>query len=172
GQSRLALPDSPTPVAIPGVTSAVAVSSLVDHACATLTDGTATCWGANGAADFGPGQLGNGTTAEQESPVKVLGISSATSVAAGGGHSCAVLADHTVRCWGQGKDGQLGAVLASGSSGRPPLDGVLGTLAAGSHQVCVRATDAAGNTSAGTACATLTVLDKTGPTVTAPVVKL
>jgi len=85
------------------------------HACALLDDGTVRCWGNNN-----DGQLGDGMIASPDecspggqvycSPVQVAvsGIDTATAVAVGGTHSCAVLADHTVRCWGSNSSGQLG----------------------------------------------------------------
>jgi alpha-tubulin suppressor-like RCC1 family protein len=53
------------------------------------------CWGYNG-----NGQLGDGTTDDIWTPVKVDGITTATSISLGG-HSCAVLTDSTVLCWGE-----------------------------------------------------------------------
>ena len=41
-------------------------------------------------------------------PVQVSGINTATSIEAGDEHTCAVLADGTVWCWGRNDDGQLG----------------------------------------------------------------
>ena len=41
-------------------------------------------------------------------PVAVSGITDALSVSAGGFHSCALLADKTVKCWGGNWYGQLG----------------------------------------------------------------
>jgi len=52
-------------------------------------------------------------TSTQYTPVSVSGISTATSVSAGGLHTCAVLSGGTVKCWGSGLYGQLGY---SGSS--------------------------------------------------------
>jgi alpha-tubulin suppressor-like RCC1 family protein len=46
-------------------------------------------------------------------PIAVLGISSATGVAAGGYNTCATLADGTVQCWGLNDNGELG----NGSTG-------------------------------------------------------
>ena len=65
------------------------------------------------------GQLGDGGTIEpfdmSPTPVPVTGILNATSIAAGtyttfgfGGHTCARLADATLRCWGSNYFGQLG----------------------------------------------------------------
>lgn len=66
-------------------------------------DGTVSCWGGNA-----QGQLGNNSTTQSLTPVAVSGISTATSVATGEYHSCALLSDGTVSCWGSNVRGQLG----------------------------------------------------------------
>jgi alpha-tubulin suppressor-like RCC1 family protein len=115
------------------------------HACAALDDGTINCWGANDAW-----QLGDGTTADHNEPVPVLGITDARSVVAGGRHTCALLGDTTVRCWGAGDEGQLGngvttaqavAVTVSNADGTAPLAGVT-ALAAGDAFTCALMQDA------------------------------
>jgi alpha-tubulin suppressor-like RCC1 family protein len=115
------------------------------HACAVLDDGTISCWGANDA-----GQLGDGTTADHNQPVPVLGITDARSVAAGGRHACALLKDTTVRCWGAGDEGQLGngttttqaaTATVGNANGTAPLEGVT-ALAAGDAFTCALMQDA------------------------------
>ena len=94
-----------TPVAVAGVAGAAAVSGGGFHTCARFSDGTLECWGRNDS-----GQLGDPatTTFSSATPVRVTGITSATSVAAGGFHTCALFGDGSVRCWGQNDYGQLG----------------------------------------------------------------
>ena len=74
------------------------------HGCVVLDSGQISCWGAG--AD---GRLGNGETSNQASPVltKTLGPS-VSSISAGGDHSCALLGNGSVACWGRGAEGQLG----------------------------------------------------------------
>jgi alpha-tubulin suppressor-like RCC1 family protein len=104
--------NSPLPVQVTGITNAVAVSGGSSHTCAVLSDGTMSCWGNNFY-----GQLGNGTSTGPETcnsqpcsttPVPVTGLTNAVAVSAGVRHICAVLADGTVACWGQGIYGELG----------------------------------------------------------------
>jgi len=87
---------------------AVAVGS--GHACVLLDNHQVKCWGANGV-----GQLGLGTPASASAfvgnlPDVDLGTgSSAVSIALGSSHSCALLNDGRVKCWGHGElDGRLG----------------------------------------------------------------
>jgi alpha-tubulin suppressor-like RCC1 family protein len=83
------------------------------HACALLDDGSVKCWGVN---TFG--QLGLGdreTRGDQPSemgdalPALDLGAGrSALAVAAGKSHSCVLLDDQSVKCWGLNVSWQLG----------------------------------------------------------------
>jgi alpha-tubulin suppressor-like RCC1 family protein len=58
----------------------------------------------------------------------------AIAIAAGGGHACAVIDDHTVRCWGQNASGELGSGAIDGGRvipGQTPIPvGVLGLTGA------------------------------------------
>lgn len=79
------------------------------HTCVLLETGKVRCWG-RGAQ----GQLGYGNTnsiGDNEMPftagdVDVGGV--VTQLVAGGDHTCALLNDGKVRCWGSGEFGQLG----------------------------------------------------------------
>jgi alpha-tubulin suppressor-like RCC1 family protein len=99
-----------------GLDSATAVEAGNAHACALRMDGSVWCWGAN---DLG--QLGAATLPMTErSSAAPSGITmGATQIAIGGKHSCALLDDMTVRCWGSNSSGQLGggsAVMPSSIS--------------------------------------------------------
>ena len=112
---------SATPVAVHGITNAVGVAAGGAHVCALLDDGTVKCWGSN--AD---GMLGNSNVSEASgarTPVRVLGLGHAVAIAAGGEHTCALLADGTTRCWGANAFGQLGNGSHVVSSTAPVLVG-------------------------------------------------
>ncbi|MDQ6774774.1 MAG: hypothetical protein M3071_00835, partial [Actinomycetota bacterium] len=94
----------------PGRT-AVAISAGNYHTCALLDDGSVRCWGFGGNGRLGYGSTGNvGDTQAPGSvgPVDFGSGQTALAVSAGGAHTCAVLHDGSVRCWGFGFDGQLG----------------------------------------------------------------
>ena len=93
--------------------TATAVTIGNEHMCALLDDGSVKCWGRN---DFGtlglgdrewrgdePGEMGDAL------PTVDLGTGrTATAVAAGRYHTCALLDDGTVKCWGDNGEGELG----------------------------------------------------------------
>ncbi|HRI72488.1 MAG TPA: DUF1566 domain-containing protein, partial [Polyangium sp.] len=66
-------------------------------------NGSVWAWGINVS-----GQLGDGTTTNRHTPVRVSGLSGATAVAGGNGHSLALKSDGTVFAWGTNDAGQLG----------------------------------------------------------------
>ena len=99
------------PVGVP-LTTATAITAGYAHTCALLDNGTVRCWGAGNA-----GQLGQDSTANLgDGPFEMAALAAvnlgagrtATAVTAGEGHTCALLDDGTVRCWGAGGAGQLG----------------------------------------------------------------
>jgi len=73
------------------------------HTCALTSSGDAYCWGTG---SFG--RLGNGSTAEQLTPVAVAGSRKFVSISAGSSHTCALTADGKAYCWGNGGNGRLG----------------------------------------------------------------
>jgi alpha-tubulin suppressor-like RCC1 family protein len=106
---------APTALARPVVSLAAGVS----HTCALLDDGTVTCFGRNNSGQVGPNP---GTTEEEvRSPVAVTGLPG-RPVALGAGstaqHTCAVLEDGAVACWGRNHAGQLGNGVTSVDDGR------------------------------------------------------
>ena len=89
---------------LPFCVEAISVALGWGHSCALLTDGRVMCWGNNMY-----GQLGDGTITHHSSPVEVSGLPfPSISIALGDYHTCAVLADYKVMCWGYNGQGQLG----------------------------------------------------------------
>lgn len=90
---------------IPNVTRIAAGDS---HTCGVLQDGSVRCWGENIS-----GQLGNADRADFASIAPVQDASGAPlfdveQITAGGFHTCVILKDRSVWCWGNGQQGQLG----------------------------------------------------------------
>ncbi|MEI7744952.1 MAG: hypothetical protein WCK58_14535, partial [Chloroflexota bacterium] len=151
------------PVAVSGITAA-AVAAGAAHTCALVASGSVTCWGLN---DIG--QLGDGTAITRSVPAEVSGITTGTTLAAGGDRGCVVLVNGTIRCWGSNAGGGAGDGTSLVSVQPAGVTGI-GALGAstpddGTHQVCVRASNAAGATSNDTTCASLLV--NLGPPVAA-----
>ena len=80
---------------------AVQMNAGKNHTCALMDDGSARCWGAG---DLG--QLGDGTPLDRNTPVAVLGedqtLEGISRLSSGEDHTCALMEDGTVRCWGSG----------------------------------------------------------------------
>lgn len=88
-----------------GLDSGVAALALgADHSCALTQQGAVLCWGANYA-----GQLGDGSGQDRLVPTAVSGLAAGVlAIGAGQRHTCAVLSDGGIRCWGFNFAGQLG----------------------------------------------------------------
>jgi len=113
------VPCAPTPVAVRGIVDATAVTAGNDHTCALLATRAVDCWGYNFSAELGVGTSSGphfctGGQWCSTTPVAVIGIASATAIIAGGDHTCALLAGGSVDCWGYNSFGQLGDGISSG----------------------------------------------------------
>ena len=147
-----------TPFLIQGFSSVEGISGGGDHTCAisvVATTGTGTstatstkevsCWGKNTS-----GQLGTGSIADATIPtVSLLNLPptvTPTKISAGDKHTCSLLSDGTVRCWGFNKSGQLGdgfltdsftpRVVQDPIAGPPSLVGATDVSVGGGH-TCV-----------------------------------
>jgi hypothetical protein len=134
---------------IPGP-DALAVGGM--HTCALLPDRTARCWGWNiqgqlGSSDYvgggaaGPAPGGLLDAVRSATPVRVTGLASAVAIAAGVYHSCALVANGTVKCWGSNGVGQFGDGSAGDFSLSPTaaagLERAVALAAGGAHTCAV-----------------------------------
>jgi alpha-tubulin suppressor-like RCC1 family protein len=136
--------DRSTPTLVPGLTDVVQVATGGSHTCALRADGTVRCWGSNFA-----GVLGDGTTTDRLAPVTVLPVSGSGAlggviqITAGGSHTCALISNGTVRCWGiatlngGGSTENLFRPVVVPGVGSAPLSGVSQMSAGGSHTCAV-----------------------------------
>jgi len=93
--------------------TAIAISAGGYHTCALLDNKSVKCWGINDNGRLGQGDTNHRGDASGEMgdnlPTVDLGTGrTATSIIAGNGHSCAVLDNKSVKCWGYNGDGRLG----------------------------------------------------------------
>jgi len=106
------------------------------HTCAILEDDVLKCWG-----DNEDGQLGDGSNkSKSKSPVKVDVDGNIKEVALGKFHSCALLEDNTLKCWGDNKDSQLGDGTETKKSNTPVsvnVGGEIKQFAVGRSHSCV-----------------------------------
>ena len=100
----------------------VQVDAGAFHTCALSIKGRAYCWG------YGAyGQLGHGLNTSLDYAVLILrsenrpdkNLTSITQISAGDSHTCTLLANGKVKCWGQGNLGQLGNELTETQSPYP-----------------------------------------------------
>jgi len=99
----------PVPVGRPGgwVNKTVSISLGGSHACELLSDGIVQCWGANYPA--GASTPSGSASYTKSEPAPVLGLArDAIQVSSGGSHSCAILDNGSVQCWGYNYYGELG----------------------------------------------------------------
>ena len=98
--------------------TAKAVSAGDAHSCAILDNNTVKCWGGNGNGRLGYGDTDDRGDAAGEMGDALSAVSlgtgrTAISISAGAGHTCALLDNSTVKCWGRGLAGRLGVGTSS-----------------------------------------------------------
>jgi hypothetical protein len=104
-----------------------------------MPDTTVRCWGRNGR-----GQVGNGNAnSPQPLPVPVSGLSNVASLSLGVYHSCALMADRSLKCWGQNDQGQMGDPSLAFSSVPTPVPGIANvtSVSTGYLHTCVALAD-------------------------------
>ncbi len=142
---------SSVPVDVVGLGANVAGIAIgSEHSCAIMLARTVKCWGRNPFGELGDGQA---CGLECHVPTDVcqdqactLPLSGVESVAAGGYHTCAVIAaTGGVRCWGNNEYGQLAAattqICSTNDCSTTPLDATglqsgVTAITAGGYSTC------------------------------------
>jgi alpha-tubulin suppressor-like RCC1 family protein len=124
------------PVAVSNLTNAVAVAAGGYHTCILLVGGSVQCWGRNT-----EGQVGDASGADPISaptPIRTFATVPGVAIAAGGYHSCELMSDATVMCWGYNHDQQITAGTFGSTYTALPVAGVAGAVAvtAGAYHSC------------------------------------
>ncbi len=104
-------PAAVAPVDLGSGRTAKAISAGDLHTCAILDEGSVRCWGYGATGQLGYGNtrnVGGNQTPGAVGPVGLGSGRTARAISAGGAHTCAILDDGSVRCWGFGGSGQLG----------------------------------------------------------------
>lgn len=95
------------PTEVVSLENVVSIAAGNSHTCAVINESSnniVKCWGANT-----KGQLGNNSFSNRKIPVATIALGdNATAIAAGGEHTCALLENGNVKCWGANEHGQLG----------------------------------------------------------------
>jgi alpha-tubulin suppressor-like RCC1 family protein len=128
-----------TPVEVSGITTATGIALCGSHSCALLIDGKARGCGQNG-----KGQLGSVSGRSQSStPVDVYDITTATSIDLGCEHSCAVLSNGKVKCWGWNNNGLLDIGNTNDRTSPVEVSGISNatSIALGGSHSCALLTD-------------------------------
>jgi len=145
GRCGNALPTGQLCVATqPAAARATQLTAGDRHTCA-IAAGAVRCWGDDEQAQRGDGDIVSGEVCSGPAGIPVPGMPpvDAVELAAGNQHTCARLADGTVRCWGRNGSGELGD---GGSENRSSPVAVMGLsnaaeIVAGNRHTCARLMD-------------------------------
>ena len=147
-------PAQNTPVAVsqgamPAGATILQIDAGFSHTCAIASDNKVYCWG-NGAS----GQLGNGSTSQQTTPVAVSqgampAGATIRSINVGEEHSCAIASDNKAYCWGAATYGLLGngattpnrTTPVAVSQGAMPAGSTILKINTGRYHTCALASD-------------------------------
>lgn len=120
---------SSIPVKVSGINTAIQISASRYHTCAVLENNTIKCWGSNFSGKLGYGK--DGVENSSNRPVEVQNgntgraLSTAVRVGAGDDHTCSILKNGKIKCWGRGTNGQLGTgALINSNTPKLPSMGI------------------------------------------------
>lgn len=124
----------------------VFIDSGESHTCALLEGGVVRCWGDGGSGELGYGNAQN--VGDDETPAAAGDVhvgGTVVQLSVGSGHTCAVLEEGSVRCWGDADDGELGygtavtdPLATPETNGDVPVGGNVTHVVAGADHTCAR----------------------------------
>src|SRR5439155_6918130 len=124
-----------------GTVTPSALRTGAEHTCSFVGDGRLQCWGTNYTGQLGDGTFGGFAMV----PQFVRNMTNAAKLVTGGFHTCAVLTDQTVQCWGRNQDGQIGNGDATTDVGLPTavlgLGGPVADAFGGGYHTCAPMSD-------------------------------
>jgi len=118
--------DALVPASISIGVEVVQLAAGGQHTCARAADGSVRCWGRAGQGELGYGNLQN--IGDTETPASAGSVSvgfTASHIATGDEHTCAVAPTGEVNCWGRNSSGGLGrgTITPVGDVGLPSAAG-------------------------------------------------
>ncbi|MFK7871822.1 MAG: hypothetical protein AB8C84_01445 [Oligoflexales bacterium] len=118
GNSPGEMGDSLASVNLGTARTAVDIASGLQHHCAILDNGKVKCWGRNNAGQLGIGSTNNigdgaGEMGDSLAYAELGTGRTATKIVAGFLHTCAVLDNSDMKCWGYGPHGAVGQEIDS-----------------------------------------------------------
>ena len=151
---QLGLGANVTDVGLPtfvGLEGALGVAARASHTCAWLVDGTAKCWGLNDTGQLGAALDGD----KSKLPLPVVEatdgggtqpLEDVVGIDAGTAHTCALLSDGSMRCWGHNSNGELGINGTEDQNAAAWVTKILGlshvtSLSHHGRHTCVRLSD-------------------------------
>jgi hypothetical protein len=115
-------PNESRPVPVTGGLAFVSISIGLRHTCGLTSDGTAYCWGDNGATHADSrGSIGDGTTNQRPTPTAVSTSLRFVELGTRYFTTCGRVASGRVYCWGNNYYGQLGIGSVSAAYSTTPV---------------------------------------------------
>jgi alpha-tubulin suppressor-like RCC1 family protein len=123
----------------PVISSVTAISSGDSFACALSVGGAVSCFGRNEQGELGA----NPDEDNHIQALAVRGVKDATAIGSAESHSCVVLRDKSISCWGSNTEGELGRGTTTTQELAGPVGGVSNAVnvVPGADHVCARTTD-------------------------------
>ncbi|MCH1528455.1 MAG: hypothetical protein L7S46_01865, partial [Candidatus Poseidoniaceae archaeon] len=113
------------------------------HTCAILDNGDLKCWGRDHYGQLGDGGTNTNTNAPSSTAINLGTGRTAVAVSAGYQHTCAILDNGDLKCWGDNNEGQLGDGGTNTNTNAPSSTAIdLGTgrtavaVSAGDYHTC------------------------------------